>query len=247
MGAWLAGVATIARREAGASLDSGIAFVVVVALGVLVNSIFMNEFFLVGLVDMQAYFDLLPPLCAFFLPAISMRLWAEEKKTRTVEFLLTLPLVPGQAVLGKYLAALGLYSLFLASSLPIVVMLEVLGSPDRGLIVCGYLAAFLFGALLLALGSLWSALTQDQIVAFVASALSGYALVVLGDEQVVAILDGLWPALSGGSFLRDHLSLLPHYQALAGGLLEVSTLAYFLGLSAVFLWTSAVVLKEVRE
>ena len=112
--AFWSGVRLVAARELGAAFDSGIATVATVALTLLASSIFMNEFFLTGTVDMTPFFDLLPLLLAFFLPALSMRLWAEEKKSRTIELLFTLPIRPLQAVLGKYLAALGLYGLFLA-------------------------------------------------------------------------------------------------------------------------------------
>ncbi|MEO0652204.1 MAG: hypothetical protein AAFZ65_16135, partial [Planctomycetota bacterium] len=142
---FLEGVLVIARRELSAYFDSPIAYVYTIAFALLANSIFMNEFFLAGRAEMTPLFEALPLLLVFFLPAVTMRLWAEEAQKRTVELLLTLPIRPIQAVLAKYLAAVGLFGLFLATSLPIPIMLAVLGEPDLGRILSGYLALSLFG------------------------------------------------------------------------------------------------------
>jgi ABC-2 type transport system permease protein len=242
----LAGIGLVAGRELGAAFDSGIATIATIALTLLANSIFMNEFFLTGTLDMGPFFDLLPLLLAFFLPALSMRLWAEEKKSRTVELLFTLPIRPAQAVLGKYLAALALYGLFLACTLPIPILLEALGEPDRGAIFAGYLGLGAFGALFLALGGLCSALARDQIVAFVTSTLCGFALVLLGHERVASVLDGLFPALALGSFLREHVSALPPYDEFVRGVVRLSSTTYFAALSALSLWATALVLERDR-
>jgi len=239
-------VRLVAAREIGSSLDSWIAPIAAIAFTLLANSIFMNGFFLSGKLDLTPYFDLLPLLFAFFLPAISMRLWAEEKKHRTVEFLLTLPIRPFQAVLGKYLAALFLFGLFLFGSAPLPILLEALGEPDRGLFVSGYLGAFLLGGFLLALGSLCSALSRDQIVAFVTSTLAGFFLVLSGDERVVAVLDGLFPSLALGTFIATNVSALTPYRALERGLVELSSILYFVGLSGVALWVSSLFLERSR-
>lgn len=242
----LAGVAVIAGRELGAAVDSKIAYVYTVAFVVLANSIFMNEFFLTGTVDMTGFFDLMPLLLPVFLPAVTMRLWAEERKQRTIEMLLTMPIRPMQAVLGKYVAALALYSLFLIGSLPIVVMLLALGDPDVGLIVSGYLGLMLFGALLLAVGQLLSALTADQIVAFVTTTAVAFLFVLTGDDRVVTVLDGLFPGIELGTRVYESFSIGPHYEAFVRGVVGLPALIYFGGLSALFLWINAQVLERFR-
>lgn len=242
----VSGVRLIAAREVGASFDAGIAYVTTIAIAVLANSIFMNEFFLTGTVDMTGFFELMPLLLAFFLPAISMRMWAEERRQRTIELLLTLPIRPWQAVIGKYLAGLALYGLFLACTLPIPIMLLVLGSPDLGLILSGYAGLVLLGALFLAVGSLLSSLSQDQIVAFVATTLVGFVLVLTGNDQVVSILDGLFPGAALGTWLADSISVLPPYQSFVRGVIELSALLYFGLLSALALWACALVLERAR-
>ena len=203
---FVSGVLCMAARELGSYFDGKIAYVYTIAFVVLANSIFMNEFFLTGTVDMTGFFDLMPLLLPIFLPAVTMRLWAEERKTRTLELLLTMPIRPVQAVLGKYLAALSLYGLFLAGSLPIVIMLYALGDPDGGLIVSGYLGLIGFGGVFLALGMAMSALSSDQIVAFVATTVVGFLFVLIGDDRVVAVLDGLDPALGLGTWLSTSRS-----------------------------------------
>ena len=160
--------------------------------------------------------------------------------------LLTLPIRSYQAVLGKYAAALVLYGLFLLCSLPIPLMLEVLGTPDRGLILSGYLGLVCFGALFLAIGSFLSALSRDQIVAFVSTTAIGFALVLTGNERVVAILDGVFPAVGLGTFLGDTVSVIPRYDTFVRGVIVLSTLSYFVLLSALALWTCSAVLDRVR-
>jgi len=242
----ITGVREIFVRELAGYFDSNIAYVYTIAFTLLANSQFMNDFFLAGTAEMAPFFHRLPFLLAFFVPAVTMRLWAEEKKTRTIELLLTLPIFPVQAVLGKYVAALGLFLAFLVGTLPIPVMLMVLGSPDLGTIVSGYLGLTFLAGFFLALGMFFSALSADQIVAFVLSALAGLILVLTGDDRVVAILDGLSPALSVGTLLYEHLSVIPHYEAMVRGVIGLEQLAYFGLLSLLFLWLNVRVLELDR-
>jgi ABC-type transport system involved in multi-copper enzyme maturation permease subunit len=246
IGEFLAGTRLVAARELGAYFDSSIAYVYIVAFAVLSNSIFMNEFFLAGRVEMRGFFERMPLLLAVFLPAVSMRLWAEERKQRTLELLLTLPIVPFQAILGKYAAALGLLLLFLLMSLPIVVMLAFLGHPDYGLVLSGYLGVTFLGALFLAGGMFLSALSGDQIVAFVLSTVLSFAFILSGNEKVVAVLDGLWPTAALGTLLHDSISVVPHYEAFTSGSVDLAAIVYFVGLSGVFLWMNALVLARSR-
>ena len=243
----LRGTWVVLRRELGAYFDSSIAYAYLIAALVLLTTLYMNEFFLTGRLDMTPLFETLVPLSVFLLPAVTMRLWAEDRKARTFELYVTLPLRAGQLVAGKYLAALALYGLFLAGTLPVVAMLEALGDPDLGLIASGYLGALLQGALLLAIGSLLSALTADQIVAFVAGVAVGFGVVFSGDPRVVAVLDVSAPELGLGSWLAGTLSSLPRHEALVGGLVELSSVTWFLGLTAACLWVEALVVDRLRS
>jgi ABC-type transport system involved in multi-copper enzyme maturation permease subunit len=246
MGEVLSGTRVVAARELGAYFDSPIAYVYTIAFALLSNSVFMNEFFLTGRVEMRGFFERMPLLLTVFLPAVTMRLWAEERKQRTMELLLTLPIVPVQAILGKYLAALALFALFLAGSLPIVIMLMVLGHPDIGLIFSGYLGVVFMGSLFLSFGMLLSALSGDQIVAFVTSTLLGCIFVFSGNDKVIAVLDGLFPSLRIGTIINDSISVMPHYDAFVAGTVELSSVVFFTIFSAAFVWLNAVVLEKTR-
>ncbi len=214
---------------------------------VVLNGSFMNEFFLSGRLDMTPLFELLLVLSIALLPAMTMRLWAEDRKHRTFELWMTLPLRPMQIVAGKFLAAFALWAIFLAGTLPVVVMLLALGTPDLGLIVGGYLGALLLGALFLSFGLFLSALSGDQVVAFLGSVLLAFLFVSTGHPKVVAVLDGMAPDLGFGSFLQQTLSVRPRYEELVGGLVSLANLVWFLGLSAAFLWLNGVVVRRFRS
>jgi ABC-2 type transport system permease protein len=205
----------------------------------------MQEFFLTGRLDMRPFFDRLPWLAVLLAPAASMRLFAEERKHRTIELWRTLPLTPGQVVLGKLAGALAAWTLFLAGTLAIPAMLVTLGEPDLGLVAAGYLGALLLGAFLLALGELCSALARNQVSAFVAAALGSFALVAAGDERVTLVLDGAAPGL--GSFLADRLSVLPRYEALVSGLVGLADLVWILGLTGVLVGLTTFVVGRLRD
>ena len=241
-----AGARLVAGRELGAYFDSPIAYIYAAVFLVLSGTTFMNSFFLEGVVDMSPYFEVLPFLLIPFLPAITMRSWAEEHAQGTVELLLTLPLRPLQLVAGKFAAALLYYLAVLAGSLPIVAMLLWLGGPDLGLIAAGYLGALFLGALFLAFGQFLSSLTHNQIVAFVLSGLLAFLLVFSGHVRVVEIVDGLAPDWQPGTWLADSISCLPHYEAFARGVVGFDHVLYFLLMSAFFLWMTQVGLRRLR-
>lgn len=238
------GVGVVAGREIEAYFDSPIAYVSAAVFLVLSGSLFMNSFFLRGVVDMGPYFEALPFLLVPFVPALTMRGWAEERAQHTIELLLTLPLHPMQAVMGKYLASLAFYLLILLGSLPIVAMLLFLGRPDLGLIVSSYLGAALLGAFFLAFGLCVSALTQDQIVAFVLAVLLGAFFVFSGHEKVVEVLDGLTPAWQAGTFLYESVSVMPQYGAFCRGVLGLGPALYFGLLSFFFVYLNEIALRR---
>ncbi len=242
---FLGGTRLVFGRELSAWFEGVIAYVALIAALVAVGAMFANEFFAAGRLDMAPFFDRLPLVLVLFAPAIAMRSWSEDKKQRTFELWMTLPLEPAQIVLGKYLASLALYGVFLAGTLPIPVMLFALGSPDAGSIAAGYLGAALLGALFLAIGQVFSSLTGDQIVAFLATAFTCAFLVATGEARVVDALDGLFPALAIGSILSEWVSALPRFEAFVRGVVGLQGLVYFAGLSALMLaWNTAAVSRR---
>jgi len=245
-GEFIRGTRIVFGRELEAYFDSPIAYIYAAVFLVLSCTTFMNSFFLDGIVDMSAYFEILPFLLIPFIPALTMRAWAEEHAQHTFELLMTLPLHSFQAVLGKYLAAFCFYALVLAGSLPIVLMLLFLGNPDLGLICASYLGALLLGAFFLAFGLFASGLTRDQIVAFVLAALCGFVFVLSGHENVVEVLDGLAPTWQLGTWLYESISVLPHYQAFGRGVIAFSDLLYFSLMSGFFIWMNQLSLQRSK-
>lgn len=243
----LRGVALVARREWRATLDSNVAVAVLVVALVASIAPFVHGFFLSGRVDATPFFLALPWTMALCLAALSMRLWSEDLRLRTLETWRALPLSPAQLVLGKWLSALALHALFLALTTPLLALLSSQGSLEWGRVAGGYLGALLFGGWLLALGAWLSSTTADQTTAYVLTALSSAALLALGELRVWTVLDGLAPALLPGSFLARNLSPLSACESLARGLVGLDALALLVGQTLLFLWLNLRTLrKEAR-
>jgi len=240
------GVRVVLDREVAAYFDSSIAYVYASCFLLLAHAIFMNGFFLESVLEMGAYFRTLPFLLALFVPAITMRTWAEERSHGTFELIMTLPLRASEAVLGKYLASLVFYAAVLAGSGPIVLMLLWLGDPDLGLLASSYIGALLLGAFFLALGIFLSGLTREQIVAFVSTTFACALFVLSGHDRVVEVLDGLSPAWQLGTWLYESVSVLPHYESFCRGVVSLADGVYFVLLSSLFLVMNELTLRITR-
>jgi ABC-2 type transport system permease protein len=226
-------IGVIFKRELAAYFNSPIAYIFIIVFLVLNAGLFMTPFFLQGQADMRGLFSNLPLFLIFFIPAISMRLWAEDKRSGTFELLMTLPLRAADVMAGKYLAALVFYMIALAGTLPIPIMLALLGNPDGGAIVAGYLGAILIGALYLSVGIFVSGLVRDQITAFILGMIVCFFFFLVGIGPVAATVDGWVAGL--GSFMQHAFGLLPHYESMQRGVILLADVAYFIILSGVFL------------
>ncbi len=226
-------IKTIFRREFAAYFNSPIAYIFIIVFLVLNCGLFMTPFFLQGMADMRDFFGNLPLFLIFFIPAVSMRLWAEDQRNGTFELLMTLPMKSSEVMLGKYFAAMAFYMTALIATLPIPIMLIVLGNPDVGAILSGYLGALLLGGLYMSVGIFTSGLLKDQISAFILGMLACFVLFLIGIPTVSATIDGWIGGL--GSLLAESLGLMGHYQSLQRGVLELGDLSYFLALTVVFL------------
>lgn len=238
----MSNVLAIARREFGAYFNSPIAYIVIVVYLVITAFFFLylGAFFVRGEATMRAFFELLPWTLVFFVPPITMRQFAEEKKLGTLEVLLTLPLREHEVVFGKFLGSYGFVVTMLAltASLPLTVL--ALGSPDLGPIAGGYVGALLLAATYTAVGLWVSSLTENQIVAFVLSAIALVVLVLIGSRGVTLFVpEALVPALS-------YLSVLNHFQSLGRGVVDTRDVVYFLSAIGFFL-TLTVWSVEQRE
>lgn len=201
---------------------------------------YLGSFFERGQADLQAFFYFHPWLYLFLVPAIAMRLWAEERKSGTLELLMTLPVSIGQAVVGKFLAAWAFCGLALALTFPLWLTVNYLGSPDNGVILTAYLGSFLMAGGFLAIGSCLSATTKNQVIAFILSVAVCFGFIVSGFPLVLDAFQGWAPqALVDGI---ASLSFLSHYDAVSKGVLDLRDLLYFAAVMAVWLSATAIVI-----
>jgi ABC-2 type transport system permease protein len=237
----MSGGFTIFKRELASYFNSPIAYIFIIVFLTLTTGLYMMDFFLAGQADMRGLFGNLPLFLIFFIPAVSMRLWAEDRRSGTFELLMTLPLRAGDVMMGKYMAALTFYLIALAGTLPIPILLGLLGNPDGGVILSGYLGAFLVGGLYLAVGIFVSGLVRDQITAFILGMIACFFLFLMGHDGVAATMDGWLPGL--GSLFQSAFGLLPHYMSMQRGVVLLGDLSYFVTLSAAFLLMNAMWLR----
>lgn len=224
----------IFRREFKAYFYSPIAYVFGVIFILLNSGIYMFHFFFYGNASMREFFSILPiTLSLIFIPAISMRLWSEEKKLGTIELLLTLPMKPSDVVLGKFLASFLFYLVALAGTLVIPIMLFLVGSPDIGPIIGGYFGAILLGAFFLSLGIFISGFFSDQIVSLIITSLSCGLLALIGWQYVPMVIDGWIDGL--GNFLYSYIGVTRHFNDIERGVIDLRNIVYFLSFTALFL------------
>ncbi len=236
---------TIFRRELGAYYSSAIGYIFMIVFQVLSVGLFMTPFFTSLNADMRSFFGTMPIILGIFLSAVTMRLWAEERKQNTWEMLLTFPMQPHELVLGKFFASLVFFIVALLTTLTIPLMLLALGgNPDLGPIIGAYVGTALLGAFFLAMGLFVSALCQDQIVAFVVTLLACLAVFLLGTNFISTYIDGAWPGL--GTFLADVVGMTTHYDTFSRGLIVVGDVLYFVIWTAVFLFLNGLFL-EIRR
>lgn len=239
-------VGTILRRELASYFATPLAYVFILIFLVLAAAFtfYLGGFFERGQADLLPFFNFHPWLYLFLIPAISMRLWAEERKTGSLELLLTQPITLVQAVLGKFLAAWAFAGLALALTFPIWITVNYLGSPDNGAIVTGYLGSFLMAGGFLAIGSCMSALTRNQVVAFILAVVVCFAFLLAGFPLMLDIFRAWAPTAIVDAIAA--LSFLTHFEALAKGVVDVRDLLFFGMTIAAFLVATAILL-DVRK
>lgn len=205
------------------------AYLFIVVFLTVATWLYFNTLFLAGQTSLRNFFTLLPWFFLFLIPALSMRLWAEEKRQGTAELLLTMPLPEWQTVLAKFSAAWTFLALVLAFSLPVPLSLSRLGDLDWGPVLGGYLGALLLGAAALSLGGYFSALTGNQIAAFLLTVVGLFGLMLIGLPVVLAGAGKLSQAFYT-------LSTLTHFENLNRGVIDLRDVAYFLSLTGLCLY-----------
>jgi ABC-2 type transport system permease protein len=236
----------VLRRELRSYFVTPVAYVFLVIFLVLAGilTFYTGDFYERGLADLQPFFVMHPWLYLILVPAISMRMWAEEAKSGTLELLLTLPITLRQSMLGKFFAAWLFLGLALVLTFPIWITVNYLGDPDNGVILAGYLGSWLMAGAFLAIGACLSTLTRSQVVAFILTALVCVLLILAGQPQVLDFFQGTIPRkLVNGV---AHLSMLRHFEAIARGVLDMRDLMYFLFTIVAWLTAGVLVLDLKR-
>jgi ABC-2 type transport system permease protein len=239
-------VGIIMRRELASYFATPLAYVFLLIFLVLANlfTFYLGGFFERGQADLNPFFSYHPWLFLFLIPAVSMRLWSDERRSGSIELLMTQPVTLWEAVVGKFLAAWAFTVLALALTFPLWLTVNFLGSPDNGAILAAYIGSALLAAGFLSIGSLASALTRNPVVAFIVAVAACFAFLVAGYPLVLDAFRSWAP-----QFLVDavgSLGFLTHYEAISKGVIDVRDLIYFALLITWFLLATAVVL-DVRK
>jgi ABC-2 type transport system permease protein len=242
----MANVGIILRRELRSYFATPLAYVFILIFLVLANVFAFNvgKLYERGQADLTPFFFFHPWLYLFLIPALSMRLWAEERKSGSIELLMTLPVTLWQAVLGKYFAAWIFTAIALALTFPIWITVNYLGSPDNGVIVAAYIGSLLLAGGFLAIGSCMSALTRNQVIAFILAVVVCFGFLLAGYPLVLDWFSSwLWQpvvdAIASLSFQR-------HFDSIQKGVIDIRDLLYFAMLIALFLLATAITL-DVRK
>jgi gliding motility-associated transport system permease protein len=234
-------IVAVLKRELASYFATPIAYVFIVIF-MAASAWFtfdFGNFYERGQADLASFFTWHPWLFLFLVPALSMRLWSEERKSGSIELLMTLPIEVWQAVAGKFLAAWLFTGIAIALTFPIWITVNYLGDPDNGAIFAAYIGSFLLAGGYLAVGSCVSAVTKNQVIAFIVSALLCVVLLVAGLEPVLNALSGL-PQLLVDTVAS--LSFLTHFQSISKGVIDFRDLVYFALLIGASLYANTIVL-----
>ena len=239
-------IATIAKRELAAYFESPVAYVFLVIFLLLAGffTFTFGGFFDRGEASLASFFGWMPWLFLFLVPAVGMRVWSDERRLGTMELLLTLPVTAWQAILGKFLASWVFLAIALALTFPLVITVNILGNPDNGVIVCGYIGSALLAGAYLAVSCMTSAMTRNQVISFIVAVMLCLALILVGFTPVTDLLSrwagpGLVEAVAG-------FSVLTHFDGLQKGVLDSRDLLYFLSVIAFALFTTGVIIRGHR-
>ena len=234
-------LSVIFKRELGSYFATPLAYVFIVIFLVLsgVFTFYLGGFFERNQADLQPFFNFHLWLYLFLVPAIAMRLWAEERKSGSIELLMTLPITRFEAVTGKFLAAWVFAGIALLLTFPMIITVNYLGEPDNGAIVTGYIGSWLLAGGYLAIGSCMSALAKNQVIAFILAVVVSFLFIVSGFPLVLDAFSAWAP--QGVLDAIASLSFLTRFEAISKGVIDLRDLLYFVTLIAAWLAATAVV------
>jgi ABC-2 type transport system permease protein len=247
MNSW-ANIKTIAKRELGAYFSSPLAYVFIVIFLLLCG--FFTFIVKPTLLDRgqatlaNTFFFWHPWFYLFLVPAVGMRLWAEERRVGTLELLLTMPITPWQAIMGKFIASWLFLGLALVLTFPVVITVNYLGNPDNGVIFAGYIGSWLMAGSYLAVSCITSAMTRTQVVSFIVSLVVCLFMILAGFQPVVDAMQG-WarPWLVD---LVTSFSVITHFDGFQKGILDSRDVLFFLSVIGFSLFTTSVILRGHR-
>lgn len=242
----LANIKAIAKRELAAYFTSPVAYVFIVIFLLLVGFFTLNvgQFFEVGEASLNGFFYWHPWLYLFLVPAVGMRLWSEERRLGTMELLLTMPITTWQAIVGKFLASWIFLAIALALTFPIVITVNYLGDPDNGALFAGYVGSLLLAGAYLAISSMTSAMTRNQVVAFIVSVVICMFLIIAGYTPVTDLLVQ-WAKPAVIETIAA-FSVITHFEPFQKGLLDLRDIVFFLSIVAFSLFATGVIIRAHR-
>lgn len=217
----------IFKKEIRSYFNSAIAYIFIIVFLLITGWFFANDLFLVNQASMRGPLQIIPLIFVFFIPGISMRLISEEKKTGTIELLVTMPIKDHEIIFGKYLASLFLLTIAVLATIPYVITISALGNVDGGVIIGQYVGMLLVGASYLAIGIFASSVTQNQIIAFITSFLIIFAFFMIGKILVFVPADIVT--------IAEYLSVDFHFENMVRGVVDSRDLIYYFSLIGFFL------------
>ncbi|RKZ85769.1 MAG: ABC transporter permease [Candidatus Parabeggiatoa sp. nov. 1] len=231
------------KRELTSYFATPIAYVFIVIFLFLsgIFTFYLGNFFAREQADLLPFFTFHPWLYLFLIPALSMRLWAEERKSGTIELLLTLPITITEVVMGKFLAAWAFTAIALAFTFPMWISVNYLGHPDNAVIMAGYIGSLLMAGAFLAIGACMSALTKNQVIAFVVTVVVCFAFILSGFPMVLDFFSGWAPQIIVETI--SSFSFLTHFSAITKGVIDVRDLIYFFSIIAFWLFATAILIE----
>jgi len=239
-------IQSIIRRELGGYFGSPVAYVFIFIFLVLCGffTFYISNLYETGQAELRAFFQWHPWIYLFLVPAVGMRLWSDERRTRTIELILTLPVTLFQIILGKFIAAWIFIGIALVLTFPLVLTLIYLGDPDLGAIFSTYFGSFLLAGSYLSVGSMTSAMTKNQVISFILSVMVCLFLVLAGWSPILQILSGWAPVwlinvVSG-------FSVMPHFASMERGVLDLRDIFYFLSIIFFMLFANGLILQNRR-
>ena len=237
------GFMAVFKREFKGYFSTPLAYVfLVIFLFAAGYKMFSDGFYQMRQADMRTFFSNLPLLFVFMVPATAMRLWAEERKSGSIELLLTLPITVTQAVLGKFFAAWLFLAVALFLTIPVPITICYLGNPDIGLIITGYIGGLFLAGGFLAIGSFFSAVTKNQVICLVLSAVVCGIFIIADWPTTQAYLSNFLPA--GLVKAISQLSFQGHFDSIQRGVIQFKDMAYFVLIIAGWIWANIIILDE---